>query len=358
MKPLHRPKLFSAVTKGLFVLLTLLALPLNAPAQPTAPQRWLFVFDLSATMKKRLPATEEVLKNFFATSAEGRLQDGDNLAVWTYDQKMHGGQCPLTIWKPEQATTLATNLAAFLRSRNYADGSQLAALQPALNNVITNSERLTIVIFCDGSSDLVGTPYDGGISQSFLDGRDERKKSRQPFMILIRTLSGKFIGCTVNFPPGPINMPLFLAPPPPTNLPPPVVVPDLVIVGTKVGTSLNDLRDKAPPATNPIVVVTPPTVVASVVQPIASAPVIHTNAMPAAVPPSAATAQILPPAAETNLAIAAAVNGEPKRKFSPFIYVGAGLFAVVVVVILIVRATRRPQSSLISSSMHDDLRRK
>ena len=368
MKPFHRQKLFSAVAKGLFVLLALLALPLNAPAQPNSPQRWLFVFDLSSTMKKRLPATAEVLKNFFASAAEGRLQDGDNIGVWTYDQKTHGGQFPLAVWNQATATTLPTNLIAFLQSRTYPASSQLSVLQPALNGVITNSERLTIVIFCDGESDITATPYDAGINQSFLDGRAERKKNSQPFVVLIRTLSGKYIGCTVNFPPGAINIPLFLQPAPPTNVPPPPpvavvavkpppVVPDLVIVGTHVTT--NSATAIAAPAPDTISSPPPPPIkVAPVVSATSSATVVPPVSKPvASVPPAKVEAPAASPT--TNVAVANVTNkasGGTNRRF--FVLVGLAAAAVLVGLIWFVRSNRRSESSLITSSMQNDPRRK
>ena len=365
MNHLHRQKLFSAVAKWLCVLLALLALPQNAPAQPTTSQRWLFIFDLSSTMKKQLPATEEVLKNFFGSGAEGRLQDGDNLGVWTYDQKTHGGQFPLVIWKPEQVTTMATNLIAFLRSRTYTASSKLAALQPALTGVITNSERLTIVIFCDGESDLTATPYDSGINQSFLDGRAERKKNLQPFVVLIRTLSGKYIGCTVNFPPGTINIPLFLSPAPPPNIPPPVVVvpvkpppavvPDLVIVGTRVAT--NSAPEIPSPATNAVAVavaVAAPKIIAAAAPP--PTPVLPVVSYTAPPPTAEVEMPVVP--AVTNPATAI-VKNDSDSGLRRLVLVGGGLLAAaIVLVIILIRRGRRPESSLITSSMQDDPRRK
>jgi len=370
MKPFHRQKLFSAVAKGLFVLLALLALPFNAPAQPNSPQRWLFVFDLSSTMKKRLPATEAVLKNFFASAAEGRLQDGDNIGVWTYDQKTHGGQFPLAVWNQATATTLPTNLIAFLQSRTYPASSQLSALQPALNGVITNSERLTIVIFCDGESDITATPYDAGINQSFLDGQAERKKNSQPFVVLIRTLSGKYIGCTVNFPPGAINIPLFLQPAPPTNVPPPppppvavvaakpppVVVPDLVIVGTHVTT--NSATEVSSPAPNTAVSLPPPTKVAPAVNNPPAATVISPASKPvASVPPAKV---VTPTAPSPNPVAVANVSNKASGGANHRLWVVVSLAAADVVLGLIwfIRSNRRSESSLITSSMQNDPRRK
>jgi hypothetical protein len=381
----HHHKFFPAAAKALLcallaaLLLPALLLPASAFAQPKGPARWLFVFDLSPAMKKRLPATAEALKNFFATGAEGRLQEGDNIGVWTYDQKLHIGQFPTATWDPQQAVTLATNLTAFLRSRTYAVDSRPAALQPALGGVIADSERLTVIIFCDGEGEISGTPYDRGIAQNFLDGRAERKKSQQPFVVLIRTLSGKYIGCTVNFPPGTVNIPLFLAPPPPapaTNPPPvpppvvvpaksaPVVVPDLIINGSAVGGMTNPPPTATTPVTNPPVAA-PKTLAAPANNPVSiPAPVVVKTSPPANNPvpaPPPASPPVAVVAAPTNAAnITTNTNGEPDKPTRHLVLIGVGLLAVVVVVVvlLVFRPGRRPQASLISSSMQDGPRRK
>ena len=359
----YRHKLFS--TTVFCALLAALVLPANAFAQPKSPARWLLVFDLSSTMKKRLPATEEVVSNFFASGAEGRLQDGDNLGVWTYDKKLHAGQFPTAVWDAKQAVTLTTNLTAFLRSRTFTGDSQMAALQPALGNVITHSERLTIVIFCDGESEISATPYDRGINQSFLDGQTERKKSQQPFVVLIRTLSGKYIGCTVNFPPGTINIPLFLAPVPPapatnppaamhittTAKPAPVVVPDLVIIGTHLTGATNTTAQISAPTTNPLPDAIPKNLIAPATNPM---PVMTITNSP---PTNALAAIVIAPM--DSAVTGTNAHGDSNQPARHRVFIGGGLLAAVVVgLLLIFRPGRRPQTSLISSSMQDNPRRK
>ncbi len=408
------PKHPAAVIRWWCALLAMLLLPVTAPAQPTGPQRWLLVFDLSAAMKPRLPATEEVLKNFFATSARGRLQAGDYIGVWTYDQKLHTGQFPLITWNPMQASVVRTNLAAFLGSQKFTGKSRLAALQPGLGEVVVGSERLTVIIFCDGESDIHATPYDRGINQNFLDGRAERRKSQQPFVVLIRTLSGKSVGCTVNYPPGAINIPLFLPPPPVTNpppaapiaapvKPPPVVIPDLIMVGTNLSTATTPSPKTPPPTTNPVPVELPNITVGPVTNPAASltatnpvhsaavtAPILEpspskpaepaspipaktnlavlSNLITAAVPPATHPVTVtfpaikpeVPSAAIATNALATTAEGgmEPRTRLLFFAGIGLLAAAIGVVVLVAFRPGRRPRSSLISSSMDNDPRRK
>jgi len=373
MNCFSRRHFFRPAARWLCALLAALALPINAPAQPANPQRWLFIFDLSPAMQKRLPATATALKEFFATSAGGQLQAGDSIGVWTFDQKLHTGQFPLVVWNPNYATALTTNLIGFLRAQKFTLDSQLSVLQPVLGNVVAGSERLTVVIFCDGQSEISATPFDSGINQNFRDSRAERKKNQQPFVVLIRTLAGKYLGCTVNYPPGAINLPPFPVPPPVAPPTPvvaavqsaPVAVPDLVIVGTNVGATAS-----ASPASKPVEA---PKIIVIVTNP-APAPV--SNIPPAktvtpasnhvaiamvacatnSVPPPVPTSVITP---ATNASVAAS-NNLPAPPARRWIHFAVGLLAVgaVLAVILIIRANRRPRGSLISSSMQDDPPRK
>ena len=359
MNPFTLKKLAAAL--AVFILLP----AVSALAAPE--ERWLFIFDTSTLMKKRLPAVETEIKNIFNSSLEGRLHAGDSLGVWTFDQELHLGQFPLTTWGPENAVTTATNLIAFLRRQHYAGETAFSALPPVLNRVIQDSERLTLVIFCDGSGAVNWTPYNDGINDAMRATLDERKKSRQPVVLVLRTQSGKYIGCTVNYPPAPLNVPPF---PPlpvemkavPTNAP--VVIkpavaplPPLIIVGTSVSTNTNDIPKISSPPTNIVATSLPPTniishpatnaAVAAAVQ-----PAVKTNTAISA-PPAITAITAITAVPATNAPAAPAADGDPGTRL--LAYVGAGLLgaAVALVVLLVVRSRRRPRASLITSSMTD-----
>lgn len=401
----HRPHFFAGGTRWLGLSLVLLVLSGVAHAQPTEPGRWLLVFDTSVTMKKRLPATAEALKHFLAASADGQIQSGDSMAVWTYGRQLTAGQFPVVDWQSERATALGSNLVSFLRLQRYTNDSSFTPLQASLNRVIANSERLTIVIFCDGLSPMNFTPYDEGINQNFLDGQSERKKTQQPFVVVLRSQLGKFVGCTVNFPPGHINLPPFPALPPPPPPPPsvsatvhapgivapPAAVPDLVIVGKKVGTNDTVAAEATPPPVKPVTIVTNQAVVATPVVPspvkVAPAPVPPspanivpvTNLSPVAIPviplptrvvvTQVVAQPVTPIVTQTSTPVVAAPVGTNAAPIVAqvvndghariFVFIGIGLLAVAVgLVLVIVRAGRRPHASLITSTMNDDSHRK
>lgn len=229
------------------------------------PQRWLLVFGTSITMKGWLPATTTDVENVFVSSMSGQLHEGDSVGVWTYAEKLRAGDYPLFAWVPRLAASETSDLTDFLDRTHYLGSARFAVLQPALKRVIAHSQRLTIVIFCDGLDNLKLTPYDDGINQTFKQMKGDRKKSKQPFVVVIRTQNGGFVGATVNLPPGNLDFPPFpplpqdtevvpaivpasLPPAPAVTLPPPVVTaPPLVIVGTNIITNPDELKKAAGP---------------------------------------------------------------------------------------------------------------
>jgi hypothetical protein len=365
-------KYFPILARWSCALLAAWLLPASVFAQADGPARWLFVFETSPAMQKRLPATALALKNFFSNAAGAQLHDGDSIGVWTCGSKLHTGEFPLATWEPAQAADLTSNLMVFLHAQRSARDANLASLQPLLNSVVADSAQFTAVIFCDGDSAITATPYDTGVNQTLHAGLAERKKNAQPFVVVLRSQAGKYIGCTVNFPPGTIDLPPFLPPPPPpvTNPPPPRVVapvktapvapaPSLVIVGTNVSGALAETP--TPPETN-LPPVTPEKIVPAPIS--VPAPTPPAMAPPAPVKPlnvqAAAPVPVKLAATNPPPVIAAPVASDnTDHETRRLLYAGAGLFVVVVIIgVLIVRSRRQPQSSLITSSMQDDPRRK
>jgi hypothetical protein len=343
------------------------------------PSRWLLIFDTSFAMKKRLPGVETEIKDLLTTAFGGQLHEGDSIGLWTFDKNLHTGKFPLLDWEPEVSATIASNVVAFVHKQSYTGVTTWSVLQPQLNQVIRHSAHLTIVIFCDGDGQVDWTPYNGGINQTFSDAQAERKKAHQPFVLLVRTQHGQFTGCTVNFPPGALNVPPFPLPPPvkiiPTNpppvmVPPPVVVvPSLFIVGTNVATNVNDLpKITAPVLTNAAIV--PPVAPTNVLA--AGTPLAVPGNLPP--PPAALPAPVLKTAEVKT--IPAATNYSPIASSPPtnaapatvadasdhggktLAYVGVGLFAAAgaLIIFLWLRAVRRPHGSLISDALQNDPR--
>ena len=321
------------------------------PASQIGGDRFLFIFDTSADMKKRLPAVQAEVTTLLSSSLGGQLRAGDSLGVWMFDQDLRTGQFPLQPWRPEDAVTIASSINKLVRKQHYAGHTRFNALQPQLNQLIQNSERLTVLIFCDGEDEIKWTPYDAGINQVFQQRLAEQKRTRQPFVLVFRTQLGQYAGCTMNFSPGMVHVPEFppppappapvktppIEPPPAPVVKPPPVGPPLIIIGTKVETN------RPPPATNPAPVTPANVVPAAPTNPVVPAiPVappppanpmlaVQTNAIPApSAIPFAPTNPVAPknlitplppanpaPAVQANAAPTTSTNSFPPANFPP-----------------------------------------
>ncbi len=248
--------------RGFPVLLAVLILSGRASGQPMMepPQRWLLIFDTSATMERWLPGTTTELQNLFYGSMGGQLRAGDSVGVWFFSDKLHTDRSLPFAWMPANAASASSQIIDLMNREHYLGSTKFSVLRPALRRVIADSQRLTIVLFCDGKDDLKLTPYDDSINRAFHAMQADRKKAKDPFILVVRTQHGKFVGATVNLPPGGLDFPVFpplpasdypvqtpvQTHPPATVLPaepPPVVTaPPLVIVGTKVVTNADDIK--------------------------------------------------------------------------------------------------------------------
>jgi hypothetical protein len=283
------------IIHGALMLTALLGAIFMAPALRAQPatrkvdNRFLLVFDTSAEMKRRLAAVQKTLNLILATSVNGQLHSNDSIGVWTFDQELQTGQFPLQRWKPDNAVMIASNINAFVGSRRYSKKTGFEALVPLLNQVAHRSERLTVVIFCDGNGELHGTPYDTGINQVFQQRQGERQKARLPIVIVLHSQLGEYIDCVVSFPPQPVSFPEF--PPLPEPAPPQVEkapaprpkVPPLIIIGTPPTNRAPPPVPKPAPTNPPLMTATstPAPAVISEVRPPEVAPSMPTGAVPA-----------------------------------------------------------------------------
>jgi hypothetical protein len=282
----HRPYILAVLLAGIFLVPAVRA----QPAVRNWDNRFLLIFDTSSDMKRRLPAVQKAVNDILAASTNGLLHPGDSIGVWTFDQDFHAGQFPLQHWGPENAALITSNINAFIGKQRYTKTTRFDALLPSLNQVVGGSDRLTVLIFCDGQGEIHGTPYDVGINQIFQERQSEREKARLPIIIGLRSQRGQYVGCMVGFPPQAVSLPEFPplpSPPAPPPVPPPpvksVAVPSLIIVGTTITNHVPPPAPKPVPTNPPPVIATstPAPVVTNEVEPPIVVPLMETSAVPA-----------------------------------------------------------------------------
>jgi hypothetical protein len=315
--------------------------------------RFLLIFDTSSAMKARVPATQYAVERLFFSMMNGQLQSGDTIGVWTFDRTLRKGGFPLQGWLPQNAAMIASNITNYVRLRHYSKSTRFDMLMPEVNGLVQNSERLTVLIFCDGDGAIKGTPYDNAINSVFKQNESALKKADQTFVVVLRAQFGQYTGYTVNSSAVGVNFPDFPPLPQPpqpiapakTNLPPPppptpvVTAPPLVIVGTNVGTNLLPAIPARSVLSNP-----PPVKVESNLPPVESLSTPTNASSTNATPPKMAESQ-------TNAPASSEENSGLSRNGA--LAIGAVLLAVAVVVIIValVRSRRRGRGSLITRSM-------
>lgn len=383
------------------------------PADRPQPARFLLIFEISPTLKKNLTSEEQTLAKLFANDLQHEIALDDDLAVWTVDETVHTGGFSMASWSPEDSTMYSDRLNDFLERQEFTRHASLAPVQPLLNRTVKNSERLTVLIFCDSRSRLLGTPYDSGVNEIITNLATRAKGGPVPIVLVLRTYRGQYVGGSVNrlvplnfpaFPEGakpePEPAPAVKAKPAPATVPPlaggPVVspVPAIIIVGTNADTNIPSAGNPASPeATAPGMVTPPvnnvpaaaaaptnvfnaarvpapvpapaPVVTAPPVNPTSAPTVSATRPIPPAPAPQATAPATAPPpllAAGTNSAAAPQLNaagtGEENASSSGHVWAwalgGAGLVVVAGLVGWLVIRGRRPHGSLITSSMQDD----
>jgi hypothetical protein len=251
---------FTAWTRGLAVLCAGVLGSFTAVAQPAADtvnSRFLLVFDTSSAMKSRKPATQYAVQRLFLSMMNGQLHSQDDIGVWTFGRELRAGELPLQRWEPQNAATISSNVTNFVGLQHYSRSTRFDAVMPAVNNLVQNSQRLTVLIFCDGSGQINGTPYDDAINSGFKQNQDALEKAQAAFIVVLRAQSGQYTGYSVNssavgvdfpefpplpVPPQPAAPPPISQPAPPTPEParstqPVTTLPPLVIVGTNVSTN-------------------------------------------------------------------------------------------------------------------------
>lgn len=330
--------------------------PANRSAATNRPpnERYLLIVETSAATQKRAENIQRVVGQLFSSGLRGELDPGDTIGAWAYDDTLHTGQVPLQRWTPQTRPQITVTLVQFLQSRRFQKEARLAPVAEALTNLVANSYRLTVLVISDGSDARFGTPFDEKIAEAYKANAAEQRQQQMPFVTVLRSEKGKYIGYTVSTPPWPVEFPPYpgerraeAAPPRPANPNPPPVEPTPAPIPPPPAT----VQLPPPPPPNHAAENTNAPVVAAVPTPIATnapQPIVETNP-----PPLPATTEIEPP-------IKAAPAPEPNAptqlpRLLLWSLVSLGLVIVSLLLLILLRPRNPPpRVSLITRSMNRD----
>jgi hypothetical protein len=279
--------------------------------------RFLFVIDTSAAMKSRTNVLEQALTGLLASGIKGELRKGDTIGLWTYSDSLSTA-FPMQVWSEQKKDDIVNTVRQHLRILVYEKRSHLEKAWPAIHQVVTASERLTVILVFDGADLIKGTPFDKDINNLHKQYAREFRSAHEPFVTILAVRDGAIFDYTINHP-GSVMVPHMAdpLPPPETNEPLPAAVtppppavtnptPHRIVINLSGDDFPHHTRTPPPAASTDVAEVTPappPPVVTNAPPPAQAAPeaVQAAQTMPAvnanAAPPEPAPA--LPPAAST-----------------------------------------------------------
>jgi hypothetical protein len=319
---------------GLVLALCLLPPALPCPAQPPLQKenRFLFIINTSADMRRETNAVQQAVRGLLQSSMQGQMRDGDTFGLWTYDDQLHT-DFPMQIWSKRNQDDIAAAVAGFLAGRRYQNRPRLEKVLPALRQTIANSRVLTVIFIFDGSETMQGSGFDKDINDLQRQFGRQMRANHIPFVTLLAVWNGKAIDFSVNTP-AKISMlqTADLLQPPASNAPPagapaapaapPVVIPkpapprhfEIILTNTPEPGSLSSSPTEAateqpPPPAEPAVAAqpsAPPPVPAATVAPAVPAAQVQVALVPAS--PSVASVSAAPavPAALAQVTLAPA----------------------------------------------------
>lgn len=194
---------------GVVFLMGTALFPLRAQtntAQADA-NRCLLIVDTSRAMERRSEATLRVVHDLVTSGLNGQLRPGDTLGLWTFNQELYAGRLPLQVWSPEVRERIASRTIAFLRTQEYSKRPSFDRVLPALDRVVKNSERITVVLISSGDERIQDTPFENEIMDYYRRGRSQQRKAQMPFVTILRAQNGRLTDYTLNMPPQPLQFP-------------------------------------------------------------------------------------------------------------------------------------------------------
>jgi hypothetical protein len=284
--------------------------------------RFLFLIDTSAAMKSRTNGLAEAVTELLASDMKGELRKGDTIGLWTYSDRL-STDFPMQVWSEKKKDDIINTVREHLRILVYESRAHLEKAWPAIQQVVTNSERLTVILIFDGADSIKGTPFDKDLNKLHKQYAREFRSAHQPFVTILAARDGKIFDYIINHPDS-VMVPHLAdpLPPPATNEPPLVAVAPpapAVTVPPPARIQINLSGDDFPhhTAVPPSSAAPTPTDVTPAPAP-APAPDVTSNAPPPtqATPTGAKAAQTVP-TVNTNVATSAPSPGDSTPPSAP-----------------------------------------
>ena len=257
-----------------------LALALTMGVSPLAGEpavsssRYLLVVNTSRSMRNRSRAMLQTVQDLLNSGMQGQLSGGETLGVWTFNEDLYTGRFPLQVWAPQEQKAIARRILGFLKAQACEKQPSLDKVVPAIQDVVKESDLITVILISAGDAKIHGTPFDDPINDYYARWHNEQQAGRVPLVTILRARNGKMLRCSVRPAAGPMEFPPLPppeagavrtgppaaarpAPAPPPQSVPPQMAPPLILSGRK----LHPETTQPPNTEAPVVRTEPPAAV-------------------------------------------------------------------------------------------------
>src|SRR6185503_19629288 len=108
----------------------------NSPAPLPDGDRFLFIVETSASMRKLDAASRQAVFDMIFTGLNGRMKESDTYGIWTFNEQTHPGLFSMQTWKSAEALQQASAAALFLKNQPYELHPQIGVALVKLDTVI------------------------------------------------------------------------------------------------------------------------------------------------------------------------------------------------------------------------------
>ncbi|MBM3879235.1 MAG: hypothetical protein FJ387_05880 [Verrucomicrobia bacterium] len=149
-------------------------------------------------MKPLAEANQQLVHTLIADGLGGRMQSGEVVEVWAFNQQAHAQRGPLQVWLSELNLAGAGRAAEFVRNQKYQKAGRpdraLAEVLLARGGVLD----LTLLLITDGEQGLSGTPFDPLLNGALEDRRAQARATGRPIICRFGLTTGRFVSWSIH----------------------------------------------------------------------------------------------------------------------------------------------------------------
>ena len=232
MNGLHTKFLLGALACGWLGLRLAEAGVQTASSKSARTYDYLFVVDTSFSMLREKEGLADTVFNLIRTGIADKVRPGDQLGVWTFNERVYSSRFLPENWTPERGEIIADRVARYLRSQRFEGQTRLDKAMAEILKAVKASKSLTVFLLSDGDTPVAGTPFDRSLNLLYRDNYGELQRARKPFITRLVASDGLFVSWAVSADVGAMKVPeappsvqttsVVATNPPPLINPPPV----------------------------------------------------------------------------------------------------------------------------------------